>query len=213
MRSRLKAVMSAMHRPIYEHRLGMLVDSIIPQLRAGEVVLDVGCGAGTLGRALLDDPRCPAGVRVRGLERAPRGGEPIEVIGYGGGRIPLDDGSVDVAIVADVLHHEHDPASLAAECARVSRRLLIIKDHQIKGPLAQARVGFMDWAANAPYGVPCLYRYNTPREWTDFCARMGMSVVIERSGMRLYPAVVEQVFGGALQYMVVLTHEHARGAG
>ena len=43
----------------------------------------------------MADPKCPAGVRVRGLERYPRGGEPIEVIPYDGGRIPLEDGSVD----------------------------------------------------------------------------------------------------------------------
>ncbi len=200
-----KALMSAMHGPIYSHRLRILVDSIVPHLEPGDDVLDVGCGSGSLGAAILADARRPDGVRVRGLERAPRGGEPIEVIAYGGGRIPLEDGAVDVVIVADVLHHEPEPERLAAECARVARRLLIIKDHQIKGPLARQRVGFIDWAANAPYGVPCLYRYNTPAEWRAFCERTGMTAIAERSGMRLYPPVFEQLFGGSLQYFVVLS--------
>jgi len=57
-----------MHKPIYEHRLKMLVAEILPRLREGEKVLDVGCGNGTLGAALLTDARCPQGLSVEGLE-------------------------------------------------------------------------------------------------------------------------------------------------
>jgi SAM-dependent methyltransferase len=198
--------MSAMHGPVYRHRLRVLIDSIIPHLRPGDEVLDVGCGNGTLGSALMADPRCPRGVVVKGLERVPRGGEPIEVIGYDGGAIPLADGSFDVVIVADVLHHEPEPDRLGAECARIARRLLVVKDHQIKGLLAQQRVSLIDWAANAPYGVPCLYRYPTAAGWRAFRERLGMEPVEERSGMRLYPFGFEQFFGGSLQYMAVLAH-------
>lgn len=204
-----KAVMSAMHRPIYERRLAALVEAIVPHLKPGDEVLDVGCGNGTLGHAIMNDARCPERVRVRGLERFPRGGEPIEVIGYDGGRFPLDDGSVDVVIVADVLHHEPDPDSLAGECARVAGRSLIIKDHQVRGFLAQQRISFIDWAANAPYGVPCLYRYNTPGQWASLRDRLGLVAVEERTGMRVYPPVFEQCFGGSLHYFAVL----ARGVG
>ena len=115
-------------------------------------MLDVGCGFGALGRAILDSRACPPRVSVLGLERVKRGGgELIEVQAYDG--------------VTDVLHHEEEPDRLISECARVSRRLLIIKDHKLDGPLARWRVQFMDWAANVPYAVPCLYRYNTPDEW------------------------------------------------
>ena len=201
-----KAAMSALHRPVYRHRLRVLVDSIIWHLRPGDEVLDVGCGNGTLAAAIMADPRCPEGVRVRGLERYPRGGEPIEVIGYDGGRIPLDDGAVDVVIVADVLHHEPEPDVLASECARIAGRYLIVKDHQVKGLLAQQRISFLDWAANAPYGVPCLYRYNTPSQWVAFRDRLGMKPVEERSSMRIYPFGFEQFLGGSLHYFAVLTH-------
>lgn len=201
----LKSAMSALHRPVYEHRLRALLDAILPHLRPGDEVLDVGCGNGTLGAAIMKDPRCPQGVRVRGLERAPRGGEPIEVLGYDGVRIPLPDRAVDVVIVADVLHHEPVPDRLASECARITRRALIVKDHQVKGLLAQRRIMLLDWLANAPYGVPCLFRYNTPAQWVEFREKLGLQPAEVRSGMHVYPIGFEQLLGGSLHYFAVLT--------
>jgi SAM-dependent methyltransferase len=156
----------------------------------------------------MDAPVCPKGVVVEGLERVVRGGEPIKVHGYAGGRFPFQDGSFDMVIVADVLHHEEQPEKLLDQCARVSRRLLVIKDHQIKGLLARQRVSFIDWAANAPYGVPCLYRYNTPEQWAQVPRRHGLEVVEELSSMKVYPPLVNTLFGGSLHYFAVL----AKGA-
>lgn len=199
----LLTLMSAMHRPIYNARLAELVRTITPHIERGDRILDVGCGNGTLGRALLDHPACPAEVTVEGLERVVRGGEPITVHAYAGGRMPFPDDSYDIVIVADVLHHEPKPDDLLAECARISRRLVIIKDHQVQGVLAQQRIAFMDWAANAPYGVPCLFKYNTRNGWTEMLTRHGLEPVERRDSMRLYPPVVNTIFGGRLQFMGV----------
>jgi SAM-dependent methyltransferase len=193
--------MARMHRPIYEHRLRVLVDQILPRLRPGERVLDVGCGNGTLGATLLADPRCPRGLTVEGLERVVRGGEPIKVHAYDGKAMPLPDKSVDAVIVADVLHHEEQPDRLLRECARVSRRLVIVKDHRITGPLSKWRVSLMDWAANAPYGVPCLFRYNTLEQWRQEPAKLGATTEHELTTMDLYPGLWNPVFGKKLQYM------------
>lgn len=200
----MKSLMRRMHRPIYAARLRHLVDAILPEVRAGDRMLDVGCGNGTLLHAVATDPRCPAGVVMHGLERVPRGGEPIAVTAYPGGRMPFPDGAFDLVVIADVLHHETDEAGLLAECARVARRAVIVKDHAREGPLAQARISLMDWAANTMYGVTCLYRYHSVREWHDFAARTGLRVARQLHPMRLYPAGWEFIFGGRLQYFAVL---------
>lgn len=196
-------LMTAMHRPVYAARRRALIRCIASHLREGDRLLDVGCGEGTLAAALLADPACPPGVTAAGLERAPRGGEPIDVIAYDGGPMPLGDDAADVVLIADVLHHEADPHALAAECVRVARRRLIVKDHQVRGVLAQQRISLIDWAANAPYGVPCLYRYNTPAQWRDFRTRHGLELIEEHDGMRIYPPLVNLMFGGSLHYLAV----------
>lgn len=199
----LGGLMTAMHRPVYAARMKELIRRIVPHLRENDRVLDVGCGAGTLGRAIMDAPGCPKGVTVTGLERFKRGGEPIEVVAYDGVTIPFAPRTWDVVILADVLHHEEDPDRLIRECARVSRRLVIVKDHQVRGPLAQQRISLIDWAANAPYGVKCLYRYNTPRQWADTPQRHGLKLIAEVSSMNLYPFGYNILFGRKLQYMGV----------
>ena len=200
----MKSLMRRLHEPIYQARLRELVRQIVPLLEPGDRVLDVGCGAGTLGKALLDAPNCPTDVTVQGLETVPRGDEPIEVLAYDGQRFPLDDDSVDVVIVADVLHHEPEPDRLLRECRRVARRHVIVKDHKPEGPLAWWRVALIDWAANAPYGVPCLFRYRTTAQWRDAFAKLNLHVVQEQRAMRLYPPVVNLLFGRRLQYLAVL---------
>jgi len=197
----LSSLMARMHRPIYEHRLRVLVGEILPRLRPGDRVLDVGCGNGTLGAALTADPLCPPEVTVEGLERVVRGGEPIRVHAYDGKTMPMPDKTFDAVIVADVLHHEEQPERLLRECVRVSRRLVIVKDHRITGPLTKARVSLMDWAANAPYGVPCLFRYNTLDQWRAQPAMFGAAIEHELTSMDLYPGLWNPVFGKGLQYM------------
>jgi hypothetical protein len=102
-----------------------------------------------------------------------------------------------------VLHHEADPHRLISECVRVSRRLLIIKDHKVEGFMAQQRIALLDWAANAPYGVPCLYRYNTPGEWEQWKRRHSLEIEAELGAVRLYPFPYHLIFTKKLQYLAV----------
>ena len=199
--SRLAATL---HGPVYRSRLKELLRHILPHLKTGDRVLDVGCGNGRLGRALMEAPSSPEGLKVEGLERVVRGGEPITVHAYDGHAIPFTDGNFDVVLLADVLHHEENPDHLLKECARVCRRLLIIKDHQIKGAFAHSRIKLLDWAANAPYGVPCLYRYNTPEQCKRMPDLVGMESIHTVPSMRLYPFPYWLIFGDSLQYFTVL---------
>jgi SAM-dependent methyltransferase len=194
------ALMKQLHRPVYRARLEELRRRVVPFLEPADRVLDVGCGYGELGKILAE----AADVRLEGLERAPRPDALVPVTAYDGGRIPFPDHSFDVVILADVLHHEEEPERLLAECIRVARRLLVIKDHKADTRFQHLRVSFMDWAANAPYAVPCLYRYNSGAAWRAQLRRLGHPVLLELDAIDLYPRGVNLVFGRRLQYMAVI---------
>jgi SAM-dependent methyltransferase len=191
--------------PIYRRRVEQLVRYVGPYLRAGDRVLDVGCGSGSLGRAIM--AAFPS-VEVVGIERARRGGETIPVRQYEGGPLPYADSFFDVVILADVLHHERDPHALLGECSRVAKRFLILKDHKKSGPFAQTRLALLDWGANWPYDVPCLFRYNTESEWRRWHDLHRLDVEREWLSLRLYPAIVNTFFGGRLHYLAVLRPRH-----
>lgn len=210
--SLLARPMRALHRPIYACRQRVLAEIVAKHLPANGRLLDVGCGSGTLAAAIINNPNCAPGARATGLERAARGDEPIEVVAYNGGEFPFASRSFDVVLIADVLHHEQDESGLLRECARVSRSVVIVKDHAREGIAAQSRISLMDWAANRPYGIPCLYRYHTLAEWRAFAAHCGLEVMSEIHPMNLYPPLWQQLFGGRLQYLAVLRPRLSVGA-
>ena len=198
-----------LHPPVYKMRLQSLHQEIVPILHAGDQVLDVGCGSGALGKAIIDSPQCPPGVDVTGLEKFRRGNEAAFVEFYDGQRIPYPDKSFDVVILADVLHHASDPHNLICECSRVVKRVLIVKDHKLEGFIAQQRLSFMDWASNVQYGIPCLYRYNTLEEWEKLFGQLDVEVEIELDSMKIYPSIINLFFGGRIQFMAVLRNNGA----
>jgi SAM-dependent methyltransferase len=193
--------MRALHAPIYAHRQEVLVRLIMAHVPSGSRVLDVGCGYGQLGKAIMDQTST---VTVEGLERSRRQGEVISVHLYDGSRIPWPDNTFDIVILADVLHHELDPDHLLRESIRVSRELTIVKDHLREGFLAQQRISLLDWAANAPYEVPCTYRYNNLGKWHEMFERAQVRLKQELTSIDIYPPFINELLGKGLHYFAVI---------
>lgn len=202
----MDSLLKKIHGPIYQHRLKVLVSLIQPYLTENDRVLDIGCGAGLLGNAIVSSELTPSRVQYMGVEKHPRGGEPIEVIGYDGDVLPFEDNSFDVVLIADVLHHDADPQSLLKDAARVSKKYVIVKDHKIDGLFSQYRVSFLDWAANEPHGVKCLYDYLSYSQWREMIDNVDLNVVYEETSINLYPPIFNAIFGRRLQYFFCASH-------
>jgi SAM-dependent methyltransferase len=95
---------------------------LLGEARAGERVLDLGCGAGRFVAALREAGADAVGVELAdgALERARRNvpGADLRALAPDGA-IPLEDGSVDLVWCSEVLEHVPDTAGLLSEARRV----------------------------------------------------------------------------------------------
>ena len=104
---------------------------LLAEVRPGERVLDLGCGAGRFVAALREAGADAVGVEIAeaALARA-RGNVPGADLRLlePDGSVPLPHGSVDLVWCSEVLEHAADPAYLLQEARRVLRdggRLLV----------------------------------------------------------------------------------------
>ena len=123
---------------LHEKRVhGRRVDSLLRNLKGlipeNSSVLDVGCGDGLL--ASLIQEQVP-GSSLQGIDVLIRPDTKIPIAEFDGITIPMEDNSVDVVMMVDVLHHTDDPEIMVREAKRVARKWFVIKDHTRNGLLA-----------------------------------------------------------------------------
>ncbi|HET6547962.1 MAG TPA: class I SAM-dependent methyltransferase [Solirubrobacter sp.] len=95
---------------------------------SGRTVLDVGCGDGALVRRLAAAGADAIGVDVR-VDRAYGG----RFLVGGAEALPLEDASVDVAVLMRSLHHVPDPDAAFPELRRVVRDVVYIAEPLAEG--------------------------------------------------------------------------------
>ena len=95
---------------------------LLGEVRPGERVLDLGCGAGRFVAALRDAGADPVGVELAeaALERARRNvpGADLRLV-EPDGSLPLGHGEVDLVWCSEVLEHVPDTVALLTEVRRV----------------------------------------------------------------------------------------------
>src|SRR4051812_45605925 len=97
------STVGALHeRLVFNRRTRVLAERLGEVLPAGASVLDVGCGDGTID-ALIQ--RARPDLSIRGLDVLIRPETRIPVDRFDGRTLPLHDGSADVVMFVDVLHH------------------------------------------------------------------------------------------------------------
>jgi SAM-dependent methyltransferase len=164
-------------------------------------VLDVGCGNGQLS-AILQSKR--PDLVIQGIDVLARPDACIPVQIFDGLHFPAGDGSFDVVLFSDVLHHTADPCALLREACRVASRNILIKDHFHEGFAAGARLRFMDWVGNARFGVALPYNYWTRSEWQAAWRQTALEPEEIVTSLRLYPSPADWIFGAKLHFITRL---------
>ncbi len=182
-------------------RVRRLAAELATDVPRGASVLDVGCGDGMVARCLAEQR---PDLSIRGMDVLVRPHAHIPVESFDGMTIPLGDGSVDVVMLVDVLHHTDDPSTLLREAARVARHAIVLKDHTLNGVLAGPTLRFMDWVGNARHGVALPYNYWPHARWMTQFRELGLRISSWRRPHGLYPAPASWLFERSLHFVAVL---------
>lgn len=163
-------------------------------------VLDVGCGDGSIARAVMD---LRPDVEIEGIDVLVRPETHIPVTGFDGTTIPHPDGGFDAVMFVDVLHHTDDATVLLAEAARVAPAV-VVKDHLADGFLAGPTLRLMDWVGNAHHGVVLPYNYWAKARWDRAFAEVGLTPQVWRTAVGLYPPPATWLFDRGLHVVTRL---------
>ena len=198
------SVIATLHQDlVFNRRVQVLSQALAELLPRGATVLDVGCGNGLI--ALLISELRPD-VTISGIDVLLRPDTHIPVESFDGSRIPRADGSVDMVMFVDVLHHTEDPEVLLREAKRVARQGVLLKDHTRDGFLAGPTLRFMDWVGNAHHGVVLPYNYWPERRWRDSFEQLSLTTIHWQGRLELYPWPASWLFDRSLHFVARFDH-------
>ena len=93
---------------------------------------------------------------------------------------------------------------MLAECVRVARRAVIVKDHYCNNQFDNARLRFMDWVGNRSHGVRLPYNYLSRRQWRTLYGDLGLFSDVTLETLKLYPIPFRWVFDAQLHFVARL---------
>ena len=172
--------------------------SIIPEACR---VLDVGSGDGLIGKLIF---QLRPDIIISGIDVLARPLTHIPTEKFDGKTIPYVNGSFDVVIFIDVLHHTTDPMILLREAKRVARSSIVIKDHLVDALFARQTLRFMDRVGNARYGISLPYNYWSREKWLDAFNTLGLKAETWTTKLALYPLPASWIFDRSLHFVTRL---------
>lgn len=186
---------------VFKRRVKVIATQLAAMIPPGSRLLDVGCGDGSLAALLT---QLVPGLTVQGVEVHARPDCAIECRLYDGKHLPFPDGSFDVCLFVDVLHHTMDLEIICRDASRVTGKYVLIKDHLSENALDAWTLRFMDWVGNSPHGVALPYNYLSQVRWSRLFDAAGLEPVKTEHKLPLYRPPFSFLFGRGLHFISLL---------
>ncbi len=113
--------------------------------RAGQSIVDIGCGHGAYSRRLAASGRAVIGTEIDAEKVAAAEARGVEAVLVEGSRLPFEDDSFDTAVLVDVLEHVPEPAVLLGEALRLVRQNVLVTVPNVGEYERLARYGVTYW--------------------------------------------------------------------
>jgi ubiquinone/menaquinone biosynthesis C-methylase UbiE len=189
-----------LHRKVtLNNRIKVLSDELSKIIDSGNI-LDVGCGSGEISVQIMDKNKL---VSIKGIDILVRPNNLIPVEKYDGKSFPASDNTFDFVIFIDVLHHTPDPYLLLKEAKRVSRKYIIIKDHNCNNLFHKRVLSFTDWFGNVQYGVHLELNFLSKNKWMEMFNKLGLKSVFYQN-VKLYPWYTKFIFWKEMDFIIKL---------
>jgi len=128
---------------------------------------------------------------------------------FNGENIPYDDGSFNIVVFSDVLHHTDKSApKLMKEAARVSE-YIVIKDHFEYSFYSRFILKLMDIVGNWGYGISIPKRYFSKETFLQLIENSNLKIVELKVGIKLYEhlPIIKLVLRPKWQFIAVLKNK------
>jgi ubiquinone/menaquinone biosynthesis C-methylase UbiE len=105
-------------------RVQDILRKIVPHLRKGYRILDIGSGSCEVAKILRD-----AGYNIMPLDVVNKSFYPnVLPVLYDGKHLPFRDNSFDIVLLITVLHHIKQPVEILKEAVRVAPKIIVMED-------------------------------------------------------------------------------------
>jgi len=158
-------------KKLYEREAIRMCQKCRNFIRDGQKILDLGCGAGIIGKAFQKFFRA----ELLGVDIVDRRIVDIPFKLSGLSCLPLKDKSFDLVLISYVLHHTGDPKVLLGEAKRISRDKIIIFEDIPEGWISNAFCRLHGFSFDRLFRNPTRTTFYPEREWKEIFKNLGLN--------------------------------------
>jgi len=133
-------------------------------LKKGDRVLDLGCGSGLVGKALIK----LFNIDLIGIDIEDTREEKIPFKKSDGKKLPFSDKHFDAVLISYVFHHTKNSDKILREAIRVSKRYIFILEDTPDTIIDRFICRLHGFGFKMLFGLKDSYQFHSKKEWIDY---------------------------------------------